>query len=79
MSMVKSVTVVSTREVKECRSISSEGRLMLGSDHGRHLRAVTGTLFPAVAVALVPGGIAIAGMGGVRHISLDAASGAIKP
>lgn len=59
--------------------VSQDGRLMLGSDHGRHLRAVTGTLFPAVAVALVPGGIAIAGMGGVRHISLDAASGAIKP
>ncbi|RQP23703.1 WD40/YVTN/BNR-like repeat-containing protein [Piscinibacter terrae] len=59
--------------------LSQDGRLLLGSDHGRHLRAVGGTPFPAVAVTLVPGGIAIAGLGGVKTIFFDAASGAIKP
>jgi photosystem II stability/assembly factor-like uncharacterized protein len=59
--------------------VSQDGRLLLGSGHGRHLRIVAGTPFPAVAITLLPGGLAIAGMGGVKTISFDAASGAIKP
>jgi photosystem II stability/assembly factor-like uncharacterized protein len=59
--------------------VSQDGAVLLGSDHGRHLHAVAGTPFPAIAVSLVPGGIAVAGMGGVKILPVDAASGAIKP
>jgi len=59
--------------------VSQDGRLLLGSDHGRHLRTVAGTPFPSVAITLLPGGVAIAGMGGVKTISFDATSGATKP